>query len=345
VDLWDLIKLLFRRWYVAIPLLLLTVAGAVWTATNVNPEYKAEGHVQLIPPVIGPGDPSLQGKPTNPWAALGQDSAGQAIVVMLQQKAVADEIASNGLSKNYTLTMDDEWPIINIEVVGTSPQQATNTVQHLFVRIQQNVASQQVKFQVPKNQQISTQALDSGASATTERAKIIRALIVVVAVGMLLTIALTVSIDALIRRSARRRSWSDGGSWARGGLAAGTSSAAVFNGLPVPAGAVQPDAQTQVFSRIINDQPIIVPAPRPVGRTFGTGPVNGGAGATVVYQSGNAHDDMPATGNSLPDTPVSPPVGAAHIDDFADDEHHEDSTIVLPLSHGLRGNRTKDQRS
>ena len=49
MDLWDLTRLLLRRWYFAVPMLLASVAVVVLAAKTVSPDYKSTGYVQLIP--------------------------------------------------------------------------------------------------------------------------------------------------------------------------------------------------------------------------------------------------------------------------------------------------------
>ena len=50
MDFWDITRLLLRRWYVATPLLVVTLIVGVWTYTSVQPDYKGVSYVQLIPP-------------------------------------------------------------------------------------------------------------------------------------------------------------------------------------------------------------------------------------------------------------------------------------------------------
>src|SRR5262245_38942452 len=72
VDLWDLTRLLLRRWYFAVPMLVISVAVVVMAAKTVSPDYKSTGYMQLIPaPSTGKTeDPKAKPRPANPWLGL-----------------------------------------------------------------------------------------------------------------------------------------------------------------------------------------------------------------------------------------------------------------------------------
>ena len=220
MDLLAISKMMFRRWYVAMPLLVLTVVATLLTAAFVKVEYKATGNVLIVPPTVELRT-DQQVRKVNPWDDLGAQALGQAVVVALTQKSVQDDFVAQGLSKSYKVLIDQEWPIINIEVVGATRQQATSTVQQLFSLINTNVTAQQDRYQVAKNQRYTAQNLNNGAEVTPESGKLKRAIIVVVAAGLILMVSATLGLDAFLRRRARRR----------------MGDAAVASGPPAPRGA------------------------------------------------------------------------------------------------------------
>ena len=203
MDLWDLTKLLFRRWYFSLPLLLVFVAVVGLASQQVKPDYSASGHLQLIPP---PGHASSDGRVTvkNPWYDLGYAALGQAAVLDVTSKAQVEAMVAAGLTDNVTVLMD-KTPLFIIEAVGTSSEQATKTVQHLQEKLAEAVTLRQAKFNVTGTDMITTLALDDGSSVEVKTSKVTRVLIVATAIGILLTVGLTVGLDALLRRKQRPR--------------------------------------------------------------------------------------------------------------------------------------------
>ena len=56
MDLWDVAKVMWRRRWVALPLLLLSMVAAVFALMTVPPDYQVTGQV-AITPAAAPDDP------------------------------------------------------------------------------------------------------------------------------------------------------------------------------------------------------------------------------------------------------------------------------------------------
>src|SRR5688572_12993419 len=69
VDLWDLTRLLARRWYFALPMLLVSLASVVVISQTVPPGYSATGHRLMIPPSNRTAA-DVVGRVQNPWEEL-----------------------------------------------------------------------------------------------------------------------------------------------------------------------------------------------------------------------------------------------------------------------------------
>jgi capsular polysaccharide biosynthesis protein len=205
VDFWDLTKLLFRRWKISLPLLLISIGATAWVASTMKPDYSATGHVQMVPPVVTPDTADQLGHARNPWADLGPDALGEAVMITVRRDDVLKSLDRKGLSDTFTVTMDGRSPIITIEVVAKTPAQATGTVVEIAKLLDQAVVDQQATRRTPKNESITTLTLDAGDNVERVTSKLKRALIVVAGVGLLLTAAITIGIDALLRNRARRR--------------------------------------------------------------------------------------------------------------------------------------------
>jgi hypothetical protein len=204
VDLWDLTKLLFRRWYIAVPLLVVSLAAVALTSRSLQPDYSATGHLQLIPPRAVATTDGTAAKTSNPWMDLGYNALGQAIIIKITDKNVLEALAKGGYSENFTVTMDTRSPLLTIEVVAHNAGQATSTVQQVMQRLEEMVKSEQTQYGVAGQDSITTLRLDDGSAVTTVTSKIKRVLIVAGGVALLFTTAVTIGVDAYLRRRKRR---------------------------------------------------------------------------------------------------------------------------------------------
>lgn len=196
--------MLLRRWYFALPLLLATLVAAVLVTGHVKPEYSAVGHLQMIPPAVVDSSPANVNKIRNPWATLGVAALGQAAIIKVTDPAVLDTLASGGYSGDVTIALDET--VLVISVTGTTPGQATRTVQRIMVLLQEAIHTQQQEYRVPVAESISALALDDGSKVTVVSSKVNRAAAGTAGAGLLLMIGCTVGLDALLRRRALKRS-------------------------------------------------------------------------------------------------------------------------------------------
>jgi hypothetical protein len=201
VDFWDLTKLLFRRWYIAGPLLLLTLGGTLLAAQKIEPDYVATSYVQLVPPAITPKqNDGKTARPRNPWLDLGVSSLGKAALLTVQDQKVVEILKKSGFSDDFTLTLDSSLPIVTFEVIGDTEQQASSTAEELITRFDGSVETLQKEYGAVTDQSITTRQLDLGDNVTESTSKVKRALVAIGAIGLLLTVALTIVVDAVIRR-------------------------------------------------------------------------------------------------------------------------------------------------
>jgi capsular polysaccharide biosynthesis protein len=197
-------KLLFRRWYFSLPMLLVTLAFVAVAAVTVKPDYAAKGHIQFIPPAGTTAKDGTKNPIDNPWYDLGYEAMANAAVIDVTKKSVLEQMVKQGLSDNITVTTD-QVPLFAIEVVGESPEQATATVQFVQKGIADAVQQRQETLRVPETDTITTLQLDDGGEVEEKSSKIMRVMVVAAGLGLLLTAGFTIGIDALLRWRANRR--------------------------------------------------------------------------------------------------------------------------------------------
>jgi capsular polysaccharide biosynthesis protein len=203
-------KLLIRRWYFSLPLLLVCLTLVAVASVTVKPDYSAVGHIQLIPPTAST---DAKGDPIpikNPWFDLGYQAMGNAAIIDVTKKAVFEQMIADGMTDNITITPIDQVPLFEIEAVGTTPQQATATVQRVQQNFNKAVLQRQDSMRVTKSDEMTTLALDDGTEVTVKRSKTLRVMVVAAGVGLLLTAGLTIGLDAILRARTRRRLEAEG---------------------------------------------------------------------------------------------------------------------------------------
>jgi len=197
--------LIFRRWKIALPLLLLTIGGTVYVALTAKPDYTMTSYVQFIPPKVAPTDNPTAATLRNPWNQLGLNTLGQASIYATQDQGFLDSLKASHHTDNVTLTMTYPDPIVTVEVVGTSRADALGTTELVVSRLRGAAESLQRGSNVADADIIATQRLDRGQNLVPSTSKVKRAVAAVGVAGLILTAGGAVGFDALLRRRARKR--------------------------------------------------------------------------------------------------------------------------------------------
>jgi hypothetical protein len=191
---------------VALPLLLASIAGTIFAATTITPDYVATSYVQLVPPAVTPKQNDGKApQPRNPWLDLGVSSLGKASILTVQDQKVVEQLKKTGFSDTFTLTLDSTLPIVTFEVIAGTEEKASSTNEQLVKRFEASVAALQVDYGAAKDQSITARRLDLGTNITESTSKVKRALVAIAGVSILLTIAITVVFDAVLRRRAQSK--------------------------------------------------------------------------------------------------------------------------------------------
>lgn len=215
MDFWDLMRVLIRRWRITVPTLIACVGLTYLPIVAAQPDYIATSYLQLVPPVAQPAKAGQPVTQRNPWLNQDLSTLGDAAIVTLQDQSVLDELKISGLSDSYTLQMGSDSPeaetygtgptipMVTLEVVAKSRQQAEDTANNLIVRFNTNLASLQTAYGVSSTDMITTHRLDLGNNILRSNSNVKRVVVALVAVAVLATVALTAGIDAWLRRRPR----------------------------------------------------------------------------------------------------------------------------------------------
>lgn len=205
LDFWDLTLLIFRRWKISLPLLLIAIGATVTVAFTAKPDYTMTSYVQFIPAKVAATDDPNAASLRNPWNQLGLNTLGQAAIYATQDQGFIDSLKASHHTDTFTLTMTYPNPIVTIEVVGKTKTDALDTTTLILNRLRAFSESLQRNSGVKDADIIGTQRLDQGQNVKPSTSKVKRAILAVAAAGLVMTAGGTVGVDALIRRRARKR--------------------------------------------------------------------------------------------------------------------------------------------
>ncbi|WP_422773445.1 hypothetical protein ACN28C_11315 [Plantactinospora sp. WMMC1484] len=277
MDLLDLLKLMFRRWYVSAPIVVVTLGAALAFGVAIQPEYKTEVAILLVPPTTTAApEPDAAPRPGNPWLRIGENAMAQAVQISTSAHDARTRIAAAGGDPDYEVGLVNRSSILTVAVTAASEESARKTVEAVTQLIHDDVAGRQAPYQPNPGEQITTEVLDPGLNIVPSRSNVLRAQVVIVAIGMLLAAVAAVVHDALVRRRAsarlgRRRD-------ARAPMAWNAGQAPVRAPRPAPA---------------VTPAPV---SPAPISPTPGprSTPVPGGSGREPT-ETGNGRGTAPST--------------------------------------------------
>lgn len=275
------------------PFLLISIGAGLFVLHTAKPDYVMTSYVQFIPARIGPTDLK---NPTsaslrNPWNQLGLDTLGQATIYATQDKDFAESLKASNHTTNFTLSITYPNPIVAVEVVGTSPADATETTKLVINKMGESARLLQTDAGAASGDLITMVRLDRGLNVSPSHSKLKRAIMGVAAAGLVMTAGGTIGLDALLRRRARKRKEGEQvDSPPRQNVETAT-----VNGNEVPASAKVPVPPGEPALRPLNGAPPEKPTEYPASRASAAPPDAVDRTAVVVKRAAPVvHPPSPA---------------------------------------------------
>ena len=168
MDFATTLRILLRRWYVVVPALALTAAGAYLGMQQVTPQYESSGSLVLLGPATGLEVAGEKVPQVNAYLEFGGALATTAEVLSKAtlSDASAKKLADAGATGEYEVGTgsDGGSPIINIVATGTSPRIATLTVEEITKLLTAELERRQVAARAPRSQFIRVEVVAPPAS-------------------------------------------------------------------------------------------------------------------------------------------------------------------------------------
>ena len=153
MDLWKTIVVLLRRWYVAVPVFVVTLGLAAGTYAAVPMRYQSTGTVVLTSPAEGAtSEATKQRGLTNPFLAFDMSLGVSAAIIIqsLSTEAVRKDLGADGADTTYLITgAEIGGPFINVVADSVSEPEANATVKRVLERVQKDLSDRQTALLAP----------------------------------------------------------------------------------------------------------------------------------------------------------------------------------------------------
>jgi hypothetical protein len=245
VDLWSSIGVMVRRWKVTVPLLVLTAVASIAIGGVISPDYQASTTLLLVgpgsnaagaatevasgetttttaapvPPAPGATTttvaPGADDQTPNPLLSLNSSliSTARASLESINDDGVRRELAEDGLSTTYEVTVAVRDPIMQIVVSGTSADQVTDTLAALQSTLVADLQARQDQAGATERSRIQVQTLAETNQPNAIYESRRRAQLVIVALGLVLSAVGAFAAEGFMQRRAGRGTLPDGRSY------------------------------------------------------------------------------------------------------------------------------------
>jgi hypothetical protein len=198
---------LLRRWYVTICGLLAIVGICLLVSAQVPVSYEAKSYVLLLPPK---DDTGLGGNPFLNLVDLG--ATADVLTRAMTDTNAVNSLAAKGIeSDSYTVERDDSTAGPVLIVTSTESDAATALNHNILIvaQLSPTLNDIQQSVSVPQSSRVTALTIKAAQDSNAQYKSQIRALLVVVAVGAVITILVASLLDRLLmsrtRRAGRRR--------------------------------------------------------------------------------------------------------------------------------------------
>ncbi|MGW6934462.1 hypothetical protein ACWGE0_30690 [Lentzea sp. NPDC054927] len=212
MDFWGTVRVLRRRWYIALPAVLLTGVLALYVYITVPTRYESSGVLVLTSPAAG-GKYSGNTKPedvvkVNPLLQFDGSltTTAQILTQVLGDPKTAEELAGKGSTATYTAnTGPVGGPLLFVSTEADSAESAEGLVGKVLEKTVNELAAQQKALNAPEQTFITAQILVKPTTASAKIGGKVRYVGAATVVLLLLTIASTFAADSIMLKAKRRK--------------------------------------------------------------------------------------------------------------------------------------------
>ncbi|TFC19828.1 hypothetical protein E3O19_02440 [Cryobacterium algoritolerans] len=198
----ELLRAMGRRWYVVLAGLIVVSGLAYLTLRFIPLTYDVKSSILLLPPT------STLEEGGNPFLNLGGlDVAAGVLAKSLSDSETTRSVIPTGSKGKYTVEKDASvsGSVLEVAVSDTSATGAFRTLNAVLALADTRMVDLQLSAKALPKSEIRLMVITNNTVAEPNYSALARTLIVVVTAGLVFTLLLAVSVDALVRRRVGRR--------------------------------------------------------------------------------------------------------------------------------------------
>jgi hypothetical protein len=211
VDFAKSLMVLLRRWYVALPALVISLGLSAAVYESVPAKYESRGTIMLLSSNSGPsaGGTAKTGL-TNPLLSIDGSLTltSTALIQVVQSPEVAKDIYEHGGTANYEVG-DGRLggPFINVDATGGSPAEVLRTVKMVLDRTALELRNREVIYKAPPTTYIQIDNLVAPTEPKQLLGSKVRAAGAALALALAFSLSSAFMIESLMenRREKKRR--------------------------------------------------------------------------------------------------------------------------------------------
>lgn len=205
------LMVLLRRWYVALPALVLSLGLSAAVYESVPAKYESRGTIMLLSSNTGAsaGGSSTKGL-TNPLLSIDGSLTltSTALIQVMLSPEVGQDLYAQGATATYEVG-DGRLggPFINVDATGGSPAEVQRTVQKVLERAAIELHKREIEYKAPAGTYIQIDYLVRPTEAKQLLGSKIRAAGAALALALAFSLSSAFMIESLVenRREKRRR--------------------------------------------------------------------------------------------------------------------------------------------
>lgn len=218
MDFWRTVSVLFRRWYVVLPALMLSVGGAAIVYASIPPYYESSSVLVLTSPLEGgsvPPDGIQQSGPINPLLNFdyGLSTSAALLIQALSTTEVAAELGvlpsgdtkyqvGNGTSNPEVLT---SGPFVFILGESRTAEGARDIVAQVGARARIELSARQDALDAPASTHIVINDVVPPTTPDEKRGSAARAAAAALGLGVLACLSSAYAVENLAERRRLRK--------------------------------------------------------------------------------------------------------------------------------------------
>ncbi len=203
MDLWQITQIVLRRWYVFIPVCVVTALALTRVSHRVQPEFHSTAVVQVNGPTTSPHFATNADVPVNPWLQQGTANTAQALMILMMGQADRYAILEAGGSPSYAITVRARSSLMTFDIAADTAARAKVTSAQIPVLVAKELARVQDESSARDNQRLTVEALVSGETPALSQPGLRKEQAAVLGLGLALAVVSSLALDAGL--SARRR--------------------------------------------------------------------------------------------------------------------------------------------